>query len=230
MTATGGWASRRSAGGRPVRGGGPPGERRPRPASDEDRDVGPDPRAREAGGDVLHARADLRLGHARERRDERLDQAGDRPLPVVGGGGPAGSGARPFQETAWHAGVGPLGERHGITVSATGGADVGRPTASPHSDAQVSRPCGGRTPGRSRGRCTRSAPGRTVQRTGVDRCTDSPSMPTGTAGSSELTSTSRTWVWRSPRWWAPFSSPTACRAVPTRTAIIPSVPRSRRAR
>ena len=43
-------------------------------------------------------------------------------------------------------------------------------------------------PGRSRGTQTRSAPGLTVQVTGVDIITDSPSTPTGICATSALTS------------------------------------------
>ena len=42
---------------------------------------------------------------------------------------------------------------------------------------------GAGTPGRSRGTQTRSAPGETVQVTGVDISIDSPSTPTGICGS-----------------------------------------------
>ena len=67
-----------------------------------------------------------------------------------------------------------------------------RPMAGPHSAAQFRRPCGGCTPGSL---AWQPYP----QRTRVDRCTDSPSVPTETVGWSERTSTSRARVRSIPR-------------------------------
>ena len=98
-----------------------------------------------------------------------------------------------------------------------------------HSEAQSSRPSGGRTPGRSRGSRTRSAPGRTVHRTGVDSRTVSPSMPTGTAASADHHHV----MGLGPDQPLPVGAvqqPDRLRAVSTRTATTPSMPRSSRAR
>ena len=189
----------RSADASAFRGGRKGEERRPSLTCDEDRDEGADRRVRESLADVLHAFSDMWLRHRGNiaMSDSHL---GDRLLLAVAWAFILVS--RVTQrclrsgETQMSAGsMTVIGSRSPARGSLT---SIGRrpaPTATPSRGgpaAAARRPLAGQThPQRT---------GPTVQRTGADRCTDSPSMPTGTTGSSELTSTCRACARVSPRW------------------------------
>src|SRR6516225_10657298 len=109
-------------------------------------------------------------------------------------------------------------------------AGAGRPPARCRSLAQFTGGFGAGTPGRTRGTQTRSAPGETVQVTGVDISIDSPSTPTGICGASAVTSICFVVSTLTPAARLPRSRSTACPAVRTVTPTTPSTPPSSRAR